>query len=62
LQLDRDERVRSFPRAWSTGTLNGMDTASMIMGGAIASVFWIAMLPMLRRRSTRDDKSSAPEA
>lgn len=36
-----------------------MDTTSMIMGAAIASVFWIAALPLIRHRDgTDDDKGS----
>jgi len=33
-----------------------MDTASMIMGGAIASVFWIAVFPSWRRRAEANEK------
>lgn len=30
-----------------------MDTASLIMGAAIASAGWIAALPLIKRRSER---------
>ncbi|MCW4457048.1 hypothetical protein [Microbacterium sp. MPKO10] len=36
-----------------------MDAASMIMGGAIASIAWIAFIPAIRRSGARTSGSDS---
>ena len=50
---------RGIPAARLTRTVAVMDIASMIMGGSIASVMWIAFYPWAKLRRLRDLESEA---
>ncbi|GEM_PF-3241959 len=50
---------RGISAAWLTRTVAVMDIASMIMGGSIASVMWIAFYPWAKLRRLRDLESEA---
>lgn len=50
---------RGISAAWLTRTVAVMDIASMIMGGSIASVMWIAFFPWAKLRRLRDLESEA---
>ena len=50
---------RGIPTARLTRTVAVMDIASMIMGGSIASIMWIAFYPWAKLRRLRDLESEA---
>lgn len=50
---------RGIPDALLPRTVAVMDIASMIMGGSIASVMWIAFYPWAKLRRLRDLESEA---
>lgn len=50
---------RGIPATRLTRTVAVMDIASMIMGGSIASIMWIAFYPWAKLRRLRDLESEA---
>ena len=50
---------RGISAAWLPRTVAVMDIASMIMGGSIASIMWIAFYPWAKLRRLRDLESEA---
>lgn len=50
---------RGIPTARPPRTVAVMDIASMIIGGSIASVMWIALYPWAKLRRLRDLESEA---